>query len=443
MEREWGTRTGRALAGILDMLDAIDHHTDRALAADAERVALTEAALQAADRLQGLAAVLAAETVRAGADLAATGLGLTSWLADTRRMTRREAAGLLHRGRDLEPFPRLRDACLAGAVSPAQARAITGAMGELPEDLASRTRQDAEEMMIGFAAEFDSRALATLSDHLLEVLAPERADQLRAERLERERRRAERTRYLSLTPDGHGAVLLRGKLPALAAQTLRAQLEAFAAAEHRRALDALDPLAEQTTPTMRRAEALVALAEAAARHGDAPVHGGDRPRIVVLLGESWLRGLATRAGLLADGTPISAGDLRRLCCDADLVPAVLGGDCELLDVGREHRLVTPGLRTALTVRDRGCVFPGCDRPPAGCHAHHLVPWNRGGPTGLDNLVLLCPHHHAVLEPTTGSQEHRWQVRLGPDSVPEVIPPRHVDPTRAPRRHQRFRLPRTA
>ena len=438
MERVWGTRTGAVLAGIRTLLDETDD--DRALATDAERVAMAEMAIEATDRLRTLAAVLIAEADATGADRAATGLGMVSWLADTRRMTRREVSALLHDGRDLDGCPRVRDAGLAGEVSPGQARAISRVLLDLPEELASEQRERAESMMVEFAAEFDARGLATLADHLLEVIAPDVAERLEAARLEREERRARRNRRLSFTHDGHGSVLVKGCLPAVAAQTLIEQVDAIAHAEHRRALDALDPLAEDMTPTMRRADALLSLAEAAAAHRDAPTHGGDRPRINVTIDWEQLRQLSVGGRVLGPDDAVSPGQLRQLCCDADILPVVLGGDSQVLDVGREHRPVTGPIRTALTVRDQGCVFPGCDKPPAACHAHHIIPWQDGGATSLANLVLVCAHHHGIIEPTsTGPQDRRWQIRLGTDGIPEILPPLHVDPTRRPRRHQRFRL----
>lgn len=407
MEWDVGTRTGRVLAGIIATLDTIDHAGDRAYAADRERLELLDAALRAAHRLEGLAAVLAAESETAGADVAVTGLGVTGWLATNNPMTRTEAGRVVRAGRELADFPLVRAAVLDGRLSPTQARAITGVLRDLPEELDAGQRDRAEKTMVGFGAEFDSHGLAGLARHLLEVIAPEQADQLEAARLERQDRLARRDRHLAFSSDGHGSVFIRGKLPALQAATLIAQIDAIAAAQRRHALDSADPEAEDTTPAMRRADALMALAEAAARHRDAPAHGGDRPRIVVHLSASRLADLAAGAGLLPDGRSVSPGELRRLCCDADLVPVVLGGASEVLDVGREQRLVTGPIRTALGVRDRGCVFPGCDRPPAHCEAHHIVPWRQGGPTSLENLVLLCPHHHGIVEPPlTGPDEQR-------------------------------------
>jgi len=171
----------------------------------------------------------------------------------------------------------------------------------------------------------------------------------------------------------------------------------------------------------------------------APKVGGDRPRIVVTVDYNKLLADPTGAGLIADAGPLSAGDLRRLCCDADLLPAVLGGPSTVLDVGRDHRLVPADLRAALVLRDGGCVFPGCHARPTEREAHHVIPWWNGGPTALSNLCLLCHHHHALLEPARYSTRDQWEVRIAEDGVPEVIPPRRCDPERRPIRHARFEM----
>ena len=169
--------------------------------------------------------------------------------------------------------------------------------------------------------------------------------------------------------------------------------------------------------------------------------GGDRPRIVVTLNYDKLHHDCIDAGLLEADTPITASELRILACDAEILPAILGGASETLDVGRAQRLVAPAIRTALVLRDRGCVFPGCNAPPSVCHAHHIVPWWAGGTTALNNLALVCPHHHGLIEPARdGPPQHRWEMRIADDGIPEVLPPDHYDPQRRPRRHQRFRLP---
>ncbi len=172
----------------------------------------------------------------------------------------------------------------------------------------------------------------------------------------------------------------------------------------------------------------------------APTNGGDRPRIVVTLAYAKLVKQCVDAGLVGHGEPIAPSVARRLLCDADILPVVLGGPSEILDVGRTQRLVTPPIRAALELRDGGCVFPGCDKPPETCHAHHLQPWWAGGPTALANLALVCAHHHGIIEPGHDPTADRWQLRTRPGGAPETIPPRRVDPNQRPRQHARFRTP---
>jgi hypothetical protein len=148
------------------------------------------------------------------------------------------------------------------------------------------------------------------------------------------------------------------------------------------------------------------------------------------------------ARLLSTGDTINPGTARRLLCDADLMPAILGGPSQVLDVGRSQRLVTPTIRAALELRDGGCVFPGCTTPARDCDAHHIIPWRHGGPTALSNLALLCAHHHGTVEPSTDPNADRWKIRLRADNVPEIIPPLRVDPSQRPRLQARFHTRRT-
>ena len=189
---------------------------------------------------------------------------------------------------------------------------------------------------------------------------------------------------------------------------------------------------ETRTPDQRRADALIRIAADLANTDHAPRAAGDRPRVVVIMRETDLRERAEQAAILDTGDPIAPGDLRRLCCDADLTPVVLGTRSEILDVGRTHRLVTPAIRRALTLRDAGCAFPQCSADAVRCAAHHIRPWWAGGETALNNLVLLCPHHHGIVEPPRfwdGPPPDRWQVRLNDHGIPEFLPPQRHDPTR--------------
>ncbi|MEH1127990.1 HNH endonuclease signature motif containing protein [Micromonospora sp. CPCC 206061] len=92
----------------------------------------------------------------------------------------------------------------------------------------------------------------------------------------------------------------------------------------------------------------------------------------------------------------------------------------------KHSLRTP-LQLA-RARDGGCAFPGCDRPPRWCDAHHITAWTTGGTTALHNGVLLCGYHHRLIH------RREWEVRLGADGRPEFTPPHYVDTERKPRRN---------
>ncbi|HZY27473.1 MAG TPA: DUF222 domain-containing protein, partial [Jiangellaceae bacterium] len=132
------------------------------------------------------------------------------------------------------------------------------------------------------------------------------------------------------------------------------------------------------------------------------------------------------------GGPISAEAVRRIGCHAGISRVITDPASVPLDVGREQRTVTAGQWTALAVRDRGCAFPGCTRPAEWCIAHHITHWADGGPTDLDNLVLLCGYHHRAVH------HHGWHVIMAADRRPHFLPPPWVDPDQTPRRNTRPR-----
>ena len=124
-----------------------------------------------------------------------------------------------------------------------------------------------------------------------------------------------------------------------------------------------------------------------------------------LIDES-LVGRVEKAGVLDTGQRISPGQARRIACEAGIIPAVLGGDSQPLDVGRKRRYFTDTQRVALMLRDRGCTAEGCDRTTAMTHAHHDTRWTDGGTTDLANGRLLCSWHHAKAHDTTYEMTHR-------------------------------------
>jgi hypothetical protein len=186
---------------------------------------------------------------------------------------------------------------------------------------------------------------------------------------------------------------------------------------------------DERTAQQRRADALREVFAVAFASERLPDHGGDRPSVVVTVDYD---AVSQRLGVgtLDTGERLSPEAVRRLACDARLIPAVLDGPGQPLDLGRERRLFTGAVRRALVLRDGGCAFPGCDRPPKWCDGHHCVHWLDGGPTRLDNGVLLCFYHHALIH------QGEWQARIAADLRPEFIPPPWVDPERKPQRNHR-------
>ena len=141
----------------------------------------------------------------------------------------------------------------------------------------------------------------------------------------------------------------------------------------------------------------------------------------------------TGAGRLDTGATLSAATLRLLACDAQVVPAVLGGDSQVLDLGRSTRHWNRAQRRAAALRDRGCVPPGCHQPPAARQLHHCWHWTDGDPTDLNNAALFCPFHHRM------AHRQGWTVELAPNGYPQLTPPPSIDPQQRPRQHHRFRL----
>jgi Domain of unknown function (DUF222)/HNH endonuclease len=148
------------------------------------------------------------------------------------------------------------------------------------------------------------------------------------------------------------------------------------------------------TSDQRRADALVEICRrAAAGGGSAPA----TPKAAVVVTMDHVDLVErTGAGTTLTGELLAPETVRKMACDSAIIPVVLGSKGEVLDLGRTARLATPKQVQALWIRDKGCTFPGCSRPPAWCDAHHVWHWCDGGPTDLSNLALLCPRHHTIV-----------------------------------------------
>lgn len=430
--------TLEALRVIERALDSVDTH-ERECLPHAQRVELMQLGRRVGKRLDALVGVLVGEADAAGSAMASRGTPLRSLLSAAGQESSKEAAAQVFAGRDLVSREATRDAALAGDITVRQARAVTKTMDHLPAALTPAQRQEAERKLLERAATATPEQIAKAGESVLAEVAPELAEspEAKLQRLDRQRARARARRSLSFLSDGDGSILIRGSLPELDAapfcKLIEAQVESQRRASRERR-DRRDVLDQDPSPEQRRADALVALVSALHEGSRTPRVGGDRPRVVVLMDERGLRERVEQVGVLESGAEIATGDLRRLCCDAEVLPVVLGGRSEVLDVGASIRLVTPPMRAALNLRDGGCVFPGCEVPATTCEAHHITPWWAGGPTALENLVLLCSHHHQVVEPArfwSGPPPDRWQIRLDAEGLPEAIPPARMDKNRTP------------
>ena len=324
-----------------------------------------------------------------------------------------------------------REATLAamtdGKVSAVQAGVVCDAIEKLPGNPA--LREQAETLLLDQAATLDATQLGQAGRRILAHVDPDREHRDDEAALAREERAAHLGRHLSITEDGAGGVRVRGRGSVEDAATLKAALlpltkphptasdEDSGSEDGRSGSDPRDHGA-------RMWDAMIGIAQHSLDTEAQPESHGARPRVGVLIDYDSLRKDSDGQGqpaLTDDGLRLSHAAVRRLACDADILPVCLGPHGQPLDVGRTQRLVTTAIWLALIARDRHCAFPGCTRPPIMCHAHHITHWADGGSTSLNNLVMLCGHHHRTIHDTA------WQVRLATDARPEFrAPPRRPD-----------------
>ena len=329
------------------------------------------------------------------------------WHSNATRSTKRESFREVRLAAGLDRYDVVREALGRGDVIAEQASVICTALDELPDDLDSSVLEQAAKALVAFAEVHDAKGLRVLGRRILEVVAPEVAEAWEAEQLDREEREAEKSAVFRMREDGHGRIKGSFTVPLLVGQMLERALLAFAAPKHQIATRAAVTAAETADgegeheeqvpvpvrrPTAQRlGAAFVELIERLDPH-ELPKAGGVNATVVVTMTlESLEGGLA--AATLDTGDRISAATARRLACEAGVVPVVLGGKSQPLDVGRANRYFTPAQRIAMGIRDGGCTARGCDAPPAMCHAHHDDPWSCHGHTDLARGRLLCPFHH--------------------------------------------------
>jgi hypothetical protein len=322
------------------------------------------------------------------------------------------ASKRVHAGRALaDRLPATAAAWEKGALGLDHATVIDKATRELDDPQQVRVIDEALSGACPWASPHD---LAVLAERIRAAAAPEAA----ADKADRQRAAAK----LSLSKTLDGMWRLDGWLDPETGALVNAALGAFTDPARSGADDKGEPVG------LRRARALGEICRQAAGHAEGcnGVGGGRHTMIITTDLETLKTGLGV--GTVAGGSVLSAGTLRRLACDANVIPAVLGADSAILDFGRKTRLISPALRAFLIARDGGCVFPDCGRPPSWCQGHHRQPWQHGGRTDRDGLDLLCdPHHHLV-------HEGGWTITIADD--PQRTPWFHPPDGRSARPGQR-------
>lgn len=285
------------------------------------------------------------------------------------------------------------DALTSGEVNVVQALVIARALDELPADeVDAEVLTRAEAHLVAEAAHHGPRELRVLGRRILEVVAPDLCEDQEGRALEAEERRARETTSLTTTRLGDGSTRIVIKVPDAVAGRLRTYLEAFTS-PRRHATAGLGAAEGDRIPAHRKLGLAFSSFLEAVDPRRMPVHGGDATTLIVTMSLDELR-KELSVGEAATGDQLTAADTRRLACTAQIVPAVLGGKSEVLDLGRSSRLFRPAQRKAMVVRDRECREEGCSMPAAWCEAHHWgTPWSQGGRTDLADGVLLCSWHH--------------------------------------------------
>ena len=362
-----------------------------------------------------------------------------TFLSQLTQTVRAKASGEVRLAKDLDRrFPLMGEAFAAGLMSLDQVKVCVTALRKLPKDLPVEKVEACQKFLVEAAQEFDPKGLKDLGRRLWEVIDPDAADRKEGEALEDEEELARAKAYFRSWRNGDGSTGFRGKLPDAQFDILNKLIQAYAAPRRRDNKNIPTPNNEPddqpngdpgSDPGSNPGSGAGAGSGAPCDQPEAQEHpeekqtgkklpwpvicghglidliehipatavpfaGGMPASVVITLDfEKLLTGLG--AATLDTGTKTSASQARRMACNAGIIPIVLDGDSQPLDIGREQRLHTRYQRIAMAVRDNGCVVEGCDRPPAWTEAHHLIWWEHGGPTNVEDGALGCGYHHTL------------------------------------------------
>ena len=305
-------------------------------------------------------------------------------------LSRRRARSEVETADELAKLPRTADGLRKGEISYDNARIIAGA--------SRRGKIDDTELANIAKTQAPDKFAATVRKH-----EQQRSEDDGMSKLEHQRSR--RYAKVSTDPDD-GMTVLYGRFDPITGARITSVLS------HK--MDQIwrdeDPR-NRATPGQRMADALEILLTCPNQDEDDGRSQGTR---LLLIAEYDVITKELGKARLADGTPIPTHKIRQMACDAEVLPAIFRGASQPLDLGRARRIASPAQRIALVARDRKCV--GCGASADWCQAHHIIPWQPGGPTDLDNLCLLCSRcHHKV-------HDNAWRVRRTPTGQYSLRPP---------------------
>lgn len=352
--------------------------------------------------LAGLTAILAqVEELRlrvlvTGADVAelAADRDAAAWLARVARLDGKEARRMLRLAEVLDEkctvVPRgLRE----GSLNTDQARAIVDAVEALPAHVEPDVRAAAEQRLVEEAARFGPRTLRIMGRRILSVVAPEVAEDAERRALEREEAQAYAASRVTSRSLGNGIYDIHIRTSELGKRRFFSYLDAFASPRRSDGTRALNPDDRRPYPQVL-GHAFESFLEAVDPMR-LPLQGGTATTVVVTIDhETLLEGLRDAGVALVGDEPISGSEARRLACNANLIPLVLGSESVPLDQGRTTRFYKGRRRDTLEVLQPTCRAEGCDVPAAWCEAHHgNGRWADGARTDLVDAVLFCAFHH--------------------------------------------------
>ena len=298
--------------------------------------------------------------------------------------------------RELASLPQATQAFADGEISYPHAAMIA----RTAERLGDKMESNAETILVNAAKRLDLARLRVVAVHLRHAMD--------ADSVLDDANKSHELRFLSLSQTLDGVFYLNGRLDAEGGATLQTALNA---------LMGPPPSDDERTPRQRRADALVEVMRRQLNGGQLPEVGGQKPHLVVTTDMATLtKQPGSQAAELEWAQPIPAETARRIACDCSMTPVFQGAESHQIDAGRTSRVIPPAMRRALVARDKGCRFPGCDRPPAWTDGHHLWHWVDGGPTLLWNLALLCGRHHYK------AHEEGWTFKWGASGELIAEPP---------------------